>query len=255
MVEESGFNGEQGEQRRNNGMGPRGWTWRRWLLVLAGALILAAVVWSIPRFGDPVFHVDGAKYRYAGTSGGGELYRTKGQGEPITIRHDGKRTEIHIGQEAFQVQRMDAVEGADQYEVTDSIGTRVAKELSGLVLVRQENGEFVPEFIGYAVTSNGERIYSDPQEHPVPAGTLVQIADPTLWTKDGQVGYYLLGVFLLAVSWLRCRFVEFFFRLEYGLWVEDPEPTDFYLLVNRVGSIAFAVVGVCCLLGGVLSVT
>ena len=50
--------------------------------------------------------------------------------------------------------------------------------------------------------------------------------------------FLFFAVFAVALGWCAARheaFVRFQFKLTYGLWVEDPEPTDFYLFMAKIG--------------------
>jgi len=232
-----------------------GLSWRKSSLILLSAVLLAAIVWSIPRFGERVFYLDDAKYRLAGQSGDTAVYRTRGNGEPVTVLQHGDTVDIRIGQEAMQVRLLEKSAERILYEVIDSVGSRKAElQWNGMVLIQGAGGEFFPEIYGYSGGSNGKKYIFDTDGHPYPAATLLRIADPSLQPKDGKAYYYLFGGLLLAAGTIHYRFRDFFFRLQYGLWVEDPEPTDMYLFVNKGVSVAVAVVGICFLIGGVQSV-
>lgn len=228
-------------------------------LLLLGALavlLLAAIVWSIPRFQDRVFYVNDNKYRLAEHTGNSSVYRSLWIESPITVTETGGGStyDILIEKERIHVQLLQESEEERVYDIVDAQGNRRAKlQRYGWVEVSQPDGSYAPEFFGYSVT-NGQKVPFNTGGHDYPAMTLIEMTDPSLQAKNGKPYYYTLGVILLTGSIIGWRFREFFFKLRYILWVEDPEPTDFYLFMTKIGCIAMAVVGVCFLLGGVISV-
>ncbi|WP_058301262.1 hypothetical protein [Gorillibacterium timonense] len=230
----------------------------KWLILLgvAGVLLLTAIAWSIPRFQDRVFYVFDSKYRLAEHTDNTSVYRTRSGDGPIRVTDSGggKEFAIVIGNERINVKLISESEEERLYDITDAVGTRRAKAASDRwVEVRQEDGSYFPEMVSSA-NMNGQWVYDTPGGHLYPVSTLLEMIDPTLRQKDGNPVLYVLGVLFLAVSFIGWRFREFFFKLKYTMWVEDPEPTDFYMTSTKIGSIVVAIVGVGFLLGAIFSV-
>ncbi len=81
--------------------------------------------------------------------------------------------------------------------------------------------------------------------HSLSLAKLLDIAFLEAVTIRGQVGYFLMGIFLLAIATLDLLFPRLFFIIEHIFSVKDPEPTDFYLVMRKLRIVfTFVVAGI-----------
>lgn len=60
----------------------------------------------------------------------------------------------------------------------------------------------------------------------------------------GEVGPLMMAILLFILTFIDIKYPLFFFTLNHFLDVKDPEPTDFYLSMQRVGWVVLPLIGV-----------
>lgn len=86
----------------------------------------------------------------------------------------------------------------------------------------------------YAVASDGTYIGGGPE--PFTKNDVMYFLRGPEMVCRGSVGLYLVLAVLSLLVMLNTAAPEALFRLQHMLWVDDPEPTDFYLAMQRVGN-------------------
>lgn len=229
------------------------------LLILAAMIVLFGVlnVASLFRKGV-VFHDALLRYEQSEESA---IYSGESHGEEIRI-------EVVSRNETLT-------------EVRYLIGDRVKDVCTletGLPEIRTEHGSTVE---GIRITKNGETLFEggrDPEQdygwyklngewdpmlsvevgvfassdywagYETTPGSVIAFAEGPELVHRGSIGLYLLMVLMTLLLMLDVAFPLVLFRLEHCCDVRDPEPSDFYLLMQRVGWVLYP----CLLLAGYL---
>jgi hypothetical protein len=207
-------------------------------VLIASVLVAAAVGvtwWAVRYYNERVFYFEMAKYRKVSQQGDTVTYRKGSGGEPVVVQSFADRKEVWLRGERYIV-RADA--GGQEFQVAYPDGTtktvgRIGKRM---LMAKDKNGDWAPEIV---VHSGGERIV-EPGGTYYTGAEIVRIADETFHERQGNPVLFVLAILLFVYGWCVFRyeaFVRALFRVSYRLWVEDPEPTDFYLFMAKVGGI------------------
>lgn len=104
-------------------------------------------------------------------------------------------------------------------------------------LLYDQTGQRTIAFTFSGHTYGGGNGYWDYYEPDV--GEILYFADgPELTTRGDWVGF-LAACFIALLAAVITVFPEELFRLKYGRFVENPEPTEYYYLTTRFGSVLF----------------
>lgn len=87
-----------------------------------------------------------------------------------------------------------------------------------------------------------EEIYSD--EYEVPKKTIVSLSLNEDEEIRGNVHLLVLALILIAITAVDMKYPLFFFELRHGFEVESPQPSDFYLTMQKVEWVAYPVIAV-----------
>jgi len=215
------------------------------LFALIAALVLVTG-WAQAYYSKKVFYVEGIKYTQYADLGQGKLeYRAfLNRGEPIYVqtREDVKR--IVISGEVFDIRPREVdSRQRSSYEVISPEGkTYLVKPFGDReFLTYDEKGEMV--LPGFRISSGGigQDDSSDLVEPRYYPSQLVQAADAWFHVPNGSIGFFLLALGMLIYAWCGFRyeaFQRFLFHISPSNWmVEDPEPSDFYFFMCKVGGI------------------
>lgn len=123
-------------------------------------------------------------------------------------------------------------------EIVQDIGTKEVLITEQTPPNRTYEGPYPLERFPQAESDAWQQVEIRYNRYILSLSKLLDIAFLEAVTIRGQVGYFLMGVFLLAIATLDLRFPRFFFMLRHFLSVRDQEPTDFYLAMRKLG-IAF----------------
>lgn len=195
-------------------------------------------------FTDPVFYLYKSTYKFAGEQEHLLTYHSS-TGVPVQVRTDDElhRTVIIDGQS--YVIADNSVPYSPEFRVTYPNGhVYSVKDNNGMLLSYDDKGDIVMAIQAYA---NGERIKQEGEEEFPPAA-LVTAAYPDYHIKRGIPGFLFLALGLLIFGWCSFRyqaFQDFMFRLSpERLNYENPEPSDFYYFMSKVGGIAVMAVSI-----------
>ncbi|MBB6669107.1 hypothetical protein [Cohnella nanjingensis] len=207
-------------------------------LFFACVIVVSALVGilSEPYFTEPVFYIDGHKYALDRDQGALVAYRS-GSASPVQVRIDGpSRTVIIDRQEHVIAKNSDPYN--IKYSVTYPNGRRYeVQDQSRLLLSYDAKGDL---YLPFTVSVNGQSVKGDDEEAYSPAA-LVTAAYPEYHEKPGVPGFLFLALGLLIYGWCSYRYrkfqdVTFWLSLKW-IWVEDPEPSEFYYFMCKVGGI------------------
>lgn len=222
-------------------------SWRTIGLLFALIAVLVLVtVWAQAYYSKKVFYVEGIKYTQYADLGQGKLeYRAfLNRGEPIYVQTGEDVKRLMISGEVFEIRANgDVAEQRASYEVIFPEGKtyRVKPFGDREFLTYDEEGEMV--LPGFRISSEGigQDVRSDPMEPRYDPSQLVQAADPWFHAQNGSIGSFLLALGIGIMNWCFFKyepFQRFMFHMSpSNLMIDDPEPSDFYFFMCKVGGI------------------
>lgn len=224
--------------------------WRRWLGVALVVLIMAVVAgWAQSYYSKKFFYLDDAKYFKYEDSGSGRIeYRAAfGRGNPVVVHARALERVIETGGESYLVRGTEGLEGEwVPYAVVYPDGTEYRVEPFGQdgFQVFDQAGEWVlPPAVMHVGLGNKIR---DPDSLRYFPADIAAASDEAFHQPNGGVGFFLLAVALFIFNWCGFRyepFQRFLFHISpSNLMVSDPEPSDFYFFMCKVGSVLGMVV-------------
>ncbi|WP_244879111.1 hypothetical protein [Paenibacillus lautus] len=220
--------------------------WRRigLLLALAAALVLITV-WAQGYYSKKVFHMEGLKYaKYADLGSGSIEYRASfGRGEPIYVHTYEEEKRVEIAGEIYEIREYGKESGySASYEVLypGEKAYRAKPFGDRSFLSYDEKGEMMVPGIMFS-DGTGQVHRSDPEEPRYFPSELVKASDVRYHDPNGSVGFFILALVMLIYAWCGFRyeaFQRFLFHISPSNWmVENPEPSDFYFFMCKVGGI------------------
>jgi hypothetical protein len=210
----------------------------KWIAVIV--VVTVTSIWANNYFSTKVFYLDNKKYSEKSTESTLTTKYTSWIGEPIQITHYPDYKQLQINGEVYQLKELESTEYKKTYLVIYPSGkTYTVEDVndSGFLMAYDKNGEL---YFGIQAYSNNERILSPGEEYYHPSG-LVTAAYDKYHELQGNIFIFILSILFFVYSWFVFRkesFQRFLFKLSYGLWVVDPEPSDFYFFVTKVGAVA-----------------
>ena len=103
------------------------------------------------------------------------------------------------------------------------------------------NGETVMDNM-LQITFNGANPYDE--EYEVSLKNVVDLAAFSEDTIRGRFEYLVMAILLFAITIIDIRFPLFFFQLRYAMSVNDPEPSDLYLFMQKVTRVVYPIIGI-----------
>lgn len=221
------------------------------ILKLIALLILVPIIliWAYNYFSEKVFYLDDKTYSESSAESMITTYTTR-LGEIIQITQYPDYKQLQINSEMYRIHENGSKDHEKTYLVTYPSGkTYTVKDVSnsGFLMAYDENGELVS---GLTVYANSERILS-PGEEYYPPSSLVSASYDKYHLQRGNVFLFIMSILIFGYSWCLFRieaFQRLLFKISYGLWVVDPEPTEFYFSVTKLGAIAGMIMSVITLL-------
>lgn len=219
---------------------------KRRIAIILSILGLVALVVVIHHFNSKGFDLDGSRYTSQSVQGDTAFYQARFK-PPIEVRRDSSGREIRIKDQTYRITEgtySGSEEGVDLvYTVAYPNGSsRQAAVWNGFLVNLDGRGEPIIMTVSASSTdkpsdANGRSAYT--------AAQLVAAAYPQFHEKPGNpaifVALLLLAAFGGCLSRYR-RFQDFLFKLRgSGLWVRDPEPSEFYYAMSRFGGMAILV--------------
>lgn len=208
--------------------------------------ILVGVL-SKPYFTKPVFYIAGSVYKLAAEQGDASTY--EGGNPPVAVKVLGTGDPLHreVAIEGMTYEATRTVESPVRtYEVVYPSGTRyMVKDQNGMLLTYDEQGNMD---VDTAVFVNGERVLQEGEELYPPA-SIVSAAYPEYHETRGTpwVLFIALGVLVFGLCVFRYRALQtalFWLSPRNWIYVEDPEPNDFYYFMSKVGGVVVMIVGI-----------
>ncbi len=219
--------------------------WRRWLGLLVLVLIVAAVAgWAQSYYSKTFFYLDDVKYfKYEDSGSGTVEYRALfGRGSPVYVHKYESDRVIEAEGERYQIHGKEGMSGEwEPYAVVYPDGTEFRVEPFGQdgFQVFDQAGEWVlPPAVIQVGLGNKIRDPDSPRYFPA---DLAAASDEAFHQPNGSVGFFLLAVALFIFNWCSIRyeaFQRFMFHISpSNLMVSDPEPSDFYFFMCKVGGV------------------
>lgn len=192
---------------------------------------------SRPYFTDRVFYLYEDTYKFAGEQERLVTYHSS-TADPVQVRtEDELNRTLIIGGQSYAIADISNPYSI-KFRVTYPNGhVYSVEDNNGLLWSYDDKGNIVMAIQAYA---NGERIKEEGEEDFQPSA-LVIAAYPDYHIKRGMPGFLFFAIGLLIFGWCSFRYQAFqdlMFRLSPQRFMyENPEPSDFYYLMSKVGGI------------------
>jgi len=223
--------------------------WRRWLGVALLVLIAAVVAgWAQSYYSKTFFYLDDVKYfKYEDTGSTVEYRAAFGRGNPVVVHARALERVVETGGESYLIRGTEARGGEwEPYAVVYPDGTEYRVEAFGQdgFQVFDQAGEWVlPPAVMHVGMGNKMRDPGSPRYFPA---DFAVASDEAFHQPNGSVGFFLLAVALFIFNWCGFRyeaFQRFLFHISpSNLMVRDPDPSDFYFFMCKVGGVLGMVV-------------
>ncbi|MEK8127194.1 hypothetical protein WMW72_04630 [Paenibacillus filicis] len=206
------------------------------ILIRLGVVISIVVIAILAKshFSQSVFDMNDHTYRQAEIQEGQVNYRSAAA-PPIYVQiHDPNR-DVIINEQRYSVYRDTSTGRETTFLVTyPDKQTYKVYEQSGSFLSYDENQGWVSELAMY---SNNQRFRSLGDLDYFPS-SLVIAAYPEYHDHPGNPVLFVLAFLLLIYGWCGYRYLKFqnflFLISLRWVWVNDPEPSDFYYLMCKI---------------------
>lgn len=213
------------------------------ILIAAG---IGVFIWGALYIHTPVFYVNGDKYVKKSEDEHGLLYETRGAGPAIAVSGPPEAKSVHIGDYLYKVSvesESDSYRGSiyriDYPDQSRIVGTY--DRGSGLFYRQTHNGyePLYPDVGPYVGGKPLEPVNWD----KLKAGVIMKMAYESNQSTQGKPLYYYLGfvVILIGLAGFCCP--EAAFYLSYPIWVENPKPSDDYIIAAKAGAVLAVLFG------------
>jgi len=209
------------------------------IIVIASATSL----WAYNYFSTKVFYIDDHKYSEKPTESDRQTRYMAWSGEPIWITQYPDYKQLQVNGEVYRLKELESTEYKRVYQVIYPNGNSYTVEdvnNSGFLMAYDKKGELFIELQVYSnhgsILAQGEKFY-----HP---SSLVTAAYDHYHQHQGNVFIFTLSIACFIYCWYVYRkesFQRFLFKISYGVWVVDPEPSDMYFFAMRISAIAVMV--------------
>lgn len=206
---------------------------RGFQVTIVGIIALLVAIWAIPHFFTKVVYLNAYKYSKLSHEGDAITYHSNSsEAKDVVVTDFPDRKELLIEDKMYTVRE---VRGKDDPTFLISYpngGTYTAVRHSGIFLVYDDQGDMVSQVTIYV---DDKRVLSPNEEVYLPS-QLVTLAYTQYQSFNGSIFGFMGSIALFLYGWCGFRyeaFQRFMFTLSYGLWVKDPEPSDFYFAVTK----------------------
>ncbi|WP_296979036.1 hypothetical protein [Thermobacillus sp. ZCTH02-B1] len=194
-----------------------------------------AVWFGVYYFSVKVFELEFRTYRAAEKTGQYIRYASDA-GPPVTVRVDRSDRVVTIEGQDYRI-REEQTPGMGYRVLYPDGSTYKVEEQGSMLLAYDENGELLVGG-GMVLDANGQWIPSEEEEPRYHPTGLVRAAYPKYHETRGYPWLYVAAVLLFAFGWANFRYEKFqramfWLSLEW-LWVENPEPSEFYFIMTRI---------------------
>jgi len=213
---------------------------KKWKLLktitVCAAVAILAVWFGIYYFSVKEFHLDGHTYRVAEDTGSFIRY-VSDAGPPVVVRMDGTDRVVTIDGEDYRIRAEEQPYGIE-YRVQYPNGKTYRVSGQHGLMAFDENGELV---VGGGIYIEGERIPFGDENLRFHPSALVTAAFSQYHQTRGYPALYALSFVLFLFGWAAFRYESvqramFWLSLKW-IWVEDPEPSEFYFFMCKIGGI------------------
>ena len=199
-------------------------------------LSVVVAVLSRPYFTEPIFYINENKYKFASEQGNQVSYHSK-TAAPIQVSIDDQGRTVIINHKEYSITKNNSSYNIIYNVIYPNGRNYEVRDQSGFLLSFDENGASVAEVFFYV---DGQRVIQNGEEEFTPA-MLVTASYPEYHDTPGAPGFLFLALAILIYGWCAYRYEKFqdiMFNLSpQRLWVKDPEPSDFYYFMCKVGGI------------------
>jgi hypothetical protein len=208
-------------------------------LIFFSCMMVLSVIIAIlsePYFTKRVFHLGHDEYTFESEQGNFVNYHS-GTSAPVQVLIDDRGRTVFIDHKKYSITEIDSTL-ISKYDVKYPNGRNYeVQDQSGYLLSFDEKSEIVSDIQFYV---NNERVIQEGEEKYSPA-MLVTVAYPKYHYTRGTPELLFLALALLIYGWCGYRYqkiqdIMFFFSLRW-IWVNDPDPSDFYYFMCKVGGI------------------
>ncbi|MEA4961040.1 MAG: hypothetical protein VB114_05185 [Lutispora sp.] len=105
-----------------------------------------------------------------------------------------------------------------------------------------KNGEPLMDYADVRVSLGLEAVYS--ADYKVSLKSVADFASFANDTIRGEYEYLILAIILFLIIAIDIKYPLFFFELRHCLDVRDPEPSDFYIAMQRISWVAYPIIGI-----------
>lgn len=218
-------------------------TFVKFALLLAG--LVCILVFATSYFSVSIFTFDGHKYKPHLIENDRMQYQSF-SGDQIEIRIHTDGREVIVGEESYFIEKRSGESARSSYVSSPDISYSVKYPNGRQLEVRDQRGrlrafdEAGEIYFPVTIYANGQR-QKQPGEETYHPSSLVRAAYPAYHTNQGSPWLFAFSIFLLILGWCQFRYeafqrVLFWLSLKW-IWVEDPEPNDFYFFMSKVGGI------------------
>ncbi|WP_432403877.1 hypothetical protein [Wukongibacter sp. M2B1] len=123
---------------------------------------------------------------------------------------------------------------------------------SGSMILFDKNGEILfDETIRMYLNKRNETEDRFPKNYEVSLLTITQFAYGENETIRGKSQFLAIAIILSIITIIDMRYPLLFFQLRHSLSVQDPEPTEIYVLIQRISWVIYPIIIIGCLIAGV----
>lgn len=203
------------------------------IVLVAGICIIA---FGVRYFSQKEFYFDGHKYRAAGgeqqvihyASDTGRPFSVQIKGSDRTVVLDGLNYVVSMEDRPYEVSYLVKYPNEQTYRIIDQ----------GVLIAFDEHGQWLPA--GIAIHANqGKLTVEGGQKHD--PTELVVAAYPQYHQTRGIPALYVVSWLLFVFGWCSFRYESFqsvlFWASLRWIWTENPEPSEFYFFMSKIGGI------------------
>lgn len=198
---------------------------------------------SRPYFTEPIFYVDQHKYTYDHKQGNQITYRS-GAAAPIQVTVNQQKRTVSIDQQNFVITQVASTPIATYHLVYPNDRKYTVEQQSEELVSYDENGKMLSPVNMYI---DDQRVIDNHEEHYNPA-TLVTVAYPEYHHTPGTPVVLFIALAGLIYGWCSFyypKFQKFQFLISLRwIWSKDPEPSEFYYVMCKIGGIACMIVAI-----------
>lgn len=208
-------------------------------LIFFSCVVVVSVIvgfLSKPYFTEHIFYADNNKYLFDRQEKQQMIYRSR-TADSIQVQVEQQKRTVFIDDQKYIITEINSKPNPT-YSVLYPNGRKyeVQDQSRGLRSFDEE-GNIITSVTFYV---NNQRILSEDEDQYSP-DTIVTAAYPTYHHTQGQPAYLFLALAGLIFGWCSFyyrNFQDLLFLLSLRwIWVNDPEPSDFYYLMTSIGGI------------------